>query len=78
MFWCTKDTEISILVGHDDEIWDFGATVPIFVIDEIQAAFEKMPKKADQVSSADGVKIAVLRKSRAELTLIWAAAHRRR
>ena len=33
---------------------------------------------AEQKRGADGVKIAVLRKDRAYLTLIWAAAHARR
>jgi len=36
------------------------------------------PRKRCLYPEADGVKIAVLRKGRANLTLIWAAAHAQR
>jgi len=38
--------------------------------------FSFEPEIAEQIRGADGVKIAVLRKSRARFTIMWAAAHR--
>jgi hypothetical protein len=31
----------SILVGHDDETWDFGVSMPETVVDEIMAEIER-------------------------------------
>jgi hypothetical protein len=35
VFWSTDDSTLSILVGHDDETWDFGVMLPLAVLDEI-------------------------------------------
>lgn len=35
VFWSTDDSMLSILVGHDDETWDFGVMLPLAVLDEI-------------------------------------------
>jgi hypothetical protein len=34
-FWSCEDGNLSILIGHDDETWDFGVTVPEAVLDDI-------------------------------------------
>jgi hypothetical protein len=34
-FWSFEDGNLSILIGHDDETWDFGVTVPEAVLDDI-------------------------------------------
>lgn len=37
VFWSTTDTELSILVGHDDETWDFGLRLPLSALQQILA-----------------------------------------
>ena len=34
-FWACKEGQLSVLVGSDDECWDFGVTIPITVVDDI-------------------------------------------
>jgi hypothetical protein len=34
-FWSCEDGKLSILVGQDDECWDFGVTMPQAVIDDM-------------------------------------------
>lgn len=49
-FWSCEDGKLSILVGADDETWDFGVTLPESVIDEVMAEIEretKHQKRAD-------------------------------
>jgi hypothetical protein len=40
-FWCTRAETVSILVGHDDETWDFGVELPIALFHEIVDALER-------------------------------------
>ena len=35
VFWAAKGDSASILVGRDDETWDFSVTVPLAVVDEV-------------------------------------------
>jgi hypothetical protein len=34
-FWSCEDGSLSILIGHDDETYDFGITVPEVVLNDI-------------------------------------------
>jgi hypothetical protein len=40
VFWSSEDDTLSILVGHDDETWDFGLILPIHIINEIISNIE--------------------------------------
>lgn len=35
VFWSSDNNNLSVLVGHDDETWDFGLVLPICSLDEI-------------------------------------------
>jgi hypothetical protein len=36
-FWSAEaDGRVSVLVGHDDQTWDFGVSFPIAVLHEVQ------------------------------------------
>jgi hypothetical protein len=35
VFWAAAHEHASILVGHDDETWDFAVMVPLSTVDEI-------------------------------------------
>lgn len=37
VFWSCEDGNLSIFIGHDDETWDFGVTVPEAILDDIIA-----------------------------------------
>ncbi len=37
-FWCSDDSQVSILVGDDDETWDFSAIIPLKTFDQLLAA----------------------------------------
>lgn len=37
VFWAAADDQVSILVGQDDETWDFAVLVPLSAVDEIVA-----------------------------------------
>jgi hypothetical protein len=37
VFWAAADDQVSILVGHDDETWDFAVLIPLSTVDEIIA-----------------------------------------
>jgi hypothetical protein len=43
-FWSFENGNISILVGHDDESWDFGVTLPERIIDDVLAEIERETK----------------------------------
>ena len=34
-FWSCEDGKLTILVGADDETWDFGLTLPETILDEV-------------------------------------------
>jgi len=40
-FWCCSEGLLSILVGHDQETWDFCVAMPATVIDDIMAEIER-------------------------------------
>jgi hypothetical protein len=40
-FWSCKDGELTILIGHDEESWDIGFTMPESVIDDLLAEIER-------------------------------------
>jgi hypothetical protein len=40
-FWSCKDGELTILIGHDEECWDIGFTMPESVIDDLLAEIER-------------------------------------
>ena len=42
VFWSVDDGELAILVGHDDETWDFGVFVPQSVLDAIIAEHRQL------------------------------------
>ncbi len=48
-FWSCEDGKLSILIGQDDESWDFGVTMSEAVIDnmitEIKTAQEQLSQK---------------------------------
>lgn len=35
VYWACDNGNISVLVGNDDEVWDFGVFIPEYMIDEI-------------------------------------------
>lgn len=36
VFWCTGDDDtLSVLIGHDDQTWDIGLTLPAKVVPQI-------------------------------------------
>lgn len=37
VFWCSTDAALSILIGHDDETWDFAVFLPVPALQEITA-----------------------------------------
>ncbi len=39
-WWSCDEGVLSILVGEDDEYWDFGVTLPVAVVDDILADIE--------------------------------------
>jgi hypothetical protein len=39
VFWSVDNGDLAILVGHDDETWDFGVFVPQSVLDTIIAEY---------------------------------------
>jgi hypothetical protein len=44
-FWSVgKDGRVSILVGHDDETWDFGVSVPLATFEEILREVEALAR----------------------------------
>jgi hypothetical protein len=45
VFWCSTSTDISILVGHDDETWDIAVTIPLSAIDDIEAALQTVTNR---------------------------------
>jgi hypothetical protein len=47
-FWSCQDGNLSILVGHDDECWDFGVWIPEGIIDEVIAEIERETKTTGQ------------------------------
>jgi hypothetical protein len=40
-FWCCSDGILSILVGQDDETWDFGVSMPEGIIDDMIAEIQR-------------------------------------
>jgi hypothetical protein len=40
-FWSCKDGKLTILIGHDEETWDIGFTMPESVIDDMLAEIER-------------------------------------
>jgi hypothetical protein len=49
IFWSCEKGKLSILVGADDETWDFGLTLPESIIDEVIAEIERETKPQKQV-----------------------------
>lgn len=43
VFWAADARTASILVGHDDETWDFSVTVPLEIVDELVRRVEALP-----------------------------------
>jgi hypothetical protein len=39
-FWSCEDGKLTILVGHDEESWDFAVSMPESVIDDMLAEIE--------------------------------------
>ncbi|RCG31722.1 hypothetical protein DQ384_09270 [Sphaerisporangium album] len=35
VFWTANEDQATILIGHDDETWDIGISLPIETVDEI-------------------------------------------
>ncbi len=48
-WWSCDEGQISILVGEDDECWDFGVRVPISVAGDILADMEAQGSRAERV-----------------------------
>ncbi|WP_155355618.1 hypothetical protein [Acrocarpospora macrocephala] len=43
VFWTVSKDQAAILIGHDDETWDMGISVPMGTVDEIvRLASERM------------------------------------
>lgn len=42
VFWAATGDSVAILVGHDDETWDFSVVVPLAVVDEITSRVAQM------------------------------------
>ena len=47
VFWSCENGYLSILVGEDDETWDFGLWIPETEIDNIIAEIERQKKSED-------------------------------
>jgi hypothetical protein len=45
-FWSCEDGNLSILVGHDDECWEFGVTLPEEIIDDVIAEIKRESKNS--------------------------------
>ena len=35
VFWCCEGDVATIMVGHDDEVWDLAVTVPVAIVDDL-------------------------------------------
>lgn len=45
-FWSCEDGNLSILVGDDDECWDFGVTLPVEIIDDVIEEIKRESKNS--------------------------------
>jgi hypothetical protein len=50
-FWSCEDGKLSILVGTDDETWDFGVTLPESILDEVMAEIKREIKYQKRVDA---------------------------
>lgn len=41
VYWAMSEGQVMILVGHDDETWDFAVTVPLATVHEIASLAER-------------------------------------
>ncbi len=48
VFWSCSEVELAMLVGHDDETWDFALRLPHSALEQILSAIE-----AEQTASRD-------------------------
>lgn len=46
VWWSERDGTVSILVGHDDETWDMGVTVPLETVHELLSELGEPPPAA--------------------------------
>jgi hypothetical protein len=45
-FWSSDGDKVLVLVGHDDETWDFGVTLPLSTVSEMLSEIEAEQKKS--------------------------------
>jgi hypothetical protein len=45
VFWCSENTRLSILVGHDDETWDIAVDLPLSTLAEIEKEIQNLHDK---------------------------------
>jgi len=45
-FWSCENDNLSILVGRDDECWEFGVTLPEEIIDDVIAEIKRESKNS--------------------------------
>ncbi len=50
-WWSCDERYVSILVGEDDECWDFGVKLPVRVVGDILADFEDQGLAAEQAAA---------------------------
>ncbi|MFD7023446.1 hypothetical protein [Promicromonospora sukumoe] len=42
VFWSFAEGQVSLLVGEDDEVWDFAVSFPVGVVDELVQAVGRL------------------------------------
>ncbi len=50
-WWSCDEEYVSILIGEDDECWDFGVKLPISMVGDILADLEDQGLAAEQVAA---------------------------
>jgi hypothetical protein len=40
-FWAYEDCEVTLMIGHDEETWDIGVTIPVETVDELVSQAER-------------------------------------